>query len=99
VQQNGQAGRKKHNQHGVPADAVEYKTVISVDLEATIAKAKAWFYLATVKLLLPRKPEGELYTGIVRQISVGIMTKDPRRTLFIKYQPNTPGLYRAAYRD
>jgi hypothetical protein len=52
----------------------------------------------TCCILRPRKPEGELYTGIVRQIGAGISTEDPRRTLFIKYQPNTPGLYRAAYR-
>jgi hypothetical protein len=72
--------------------------VISADFEATIARAKAWFYLASVQLLFPWKPERELYTGIVRQIGAGISTEDPRRTLFIKYQPNTAGLYRAAYR-
>jgi hypothetical protein len=47
----------------------------------------------------PLETKGELYTGIVRQIGAGISTEDSRRTLFIKYQPNTPGLYRAACRD
>ena len=45
----------------------------------------------------PRKPEGELYRGIVRQIGAGISTEDPRRTLFIKYQPNSGGLDRAPH--
>ena len=59
--------------------------MISVDLEATIAKAKAWFYLASIQLLLL----GNQKENYIRESSDRSMSASRRRIPAAPFLSNT----------